>query len=402
MNVIHQARLKRVEFTFAVGDLFDADVDAIVSSEQTDFILSGNAESISGQIWHRYGDAIQRELDEATNNEMCRAGTVLDTTGGDEFKRIFHAGFHEPADWPNVPDGSSVTDYFEAIGSCINQVLDAALSQGLCSVAFPLIGCGVFGLDEKMLVLQFLDAIETFDERLKEGESLNVWLVIRDRGQFESVVGCLLALLLQQRSQTTVIQIEPTGVSALDRFAARLIQRSSEEWAKWQVCRFAEIALEIMCYSLCRAAEPTPSPETLFKEGTPATFGSIREHALRFAATSTDKLRKSWGAGFFAGVLRNDASAHALETLNSQRNNLAHGRNCLCVHEIRELMLQALQLKDWKNIQQTDGELHLAEWTPWVVSRSASTGQTGLFERWQKHAIRYLVPETGEVFKVPR
>jgi len=27
-----------VEFTFAAGDLFDADVDAIVNSEQSDFI----------------------------------------------------------------------------------------------------------------------------------------------------------------------------------------------------------------------------------------------------------------------------------------------------------------------------------------------------------------------------
>ena len=58
MKVIHRGKLKRVEFTFALGDLFDAQVDAIVSSEQTDFVLSGNLELISGQIWHRYGDEI--------------------------------------------------------------------------------------------------------------------------------------------------------------------------------------------------------------------------------------------------------------------------------------------------------------------------------------------------------
>jgi hypothetical protein len=33
---------------------------------------------------------------------------------------------------------------------------------------------------------------------------------------------------------------------------------------------------------------------------------------------------------------------------------------------------------------------------------SAVSGQMGIFERWQKKAIRYLVPETGEIFKVPR
>jgi hypothetical protein len=30
------------EFTFAAGDIFDASVDAIVNSEQTNFVLSGN------------------------------------------------------------------------------------------------------------------------------------------------------------------------------------------------------------------------------------------------------------------------------------------------------------------------------------------------------------------------
>ena len=33
INVIHSSMLKRVEFTLAAGDLFDAKVDAVVSSE---------------------------------------------------------------------------------------------------------------------------------------------------------------------------------------------------------------------------------------------------------------------------------------------------------------------------------------------------------------------------------
>jgi hypothetical protein len=35
---------------------------------------------------------------------VLRAGTVLDTSGGQDFVRIFHAGFHDPDDWPNLPD----------------------------------------------------------------------------------------------------------------------------------------------------------------------------------------------------------------------------------------------------------------------------------------------------------
>jgi O-acetyl-ADP-ribose deacetylase (regulator of RNase III) len=324
MNIVHRGKLRTLELTFAVGNLFDADVDAIVSSEQTDFVLSGNPDSISGQIWHRYGNAIQRELYDATQGQVLGKGTVLETSGGGDFLRIFHAGFHEPDDWPGL-GRSQEADYLEAVGSCIRQVLESARTQSLTSVAFPLIGCGLFRLDEKMLILQFLDALEILDEKLKEGERLNIWLVIRDRHQFDSVAGVLFGLLLRHRAQTVAIQLERTGVGVLDRFAARLAQRFNEDWAKWQLCRLTEIALEIMCYGLCRATNPSLSPESLFQEGMAASFGLVREHAMKFAAAPLVN-RNAWGVEFFREVLRDNAAVTALETVNGQRNNLAHGR----------------------------------------------------------------------------
>ena len=66
-NIVYRGELNHVEFILATGDLFDADVDAIVNSEQTDFILSGNLQSVSGQIYKRYGATIQRELDAVCN-----------------------------------------------------------------------------------------------------------------------------------------------------------------------------------------------------------------------------------------------------------------------------------------------------------------------------------------------
>ena len=182
MNVIHQSKLRHVEFTLAIGDIFDAKVDAIVNSEQTDFVLSGNPESLSGQIWKRYGDAVQRELNAVTNGQVLGPGTVIETSGGQDFKRIFHAGFHDPDDRPYTSSEAALmpgfanaqrefreTNYFAAIGLCMVQILNAAVAQKLKSVAFPLIGCGLFGLDEKMLILQFLDAIEELDNRLTDG-----------------------------------------------------------------------------------------------------------------------------------------------------------------------------------------------------------------------------------------
>ena len=266
MNIIYQGKLKNIEFTFALGDLFDAEVDAIVSSEQTDFVLSSNPTSISGQIWHRYGDSIQQELDEATKGQVLRGGTVIDTTAGKDFARIFHAGFHEPDDWPDMPGGSRDADYFEIIGSCIRQVLDSVVAQSLSSVAFPLIGCGRFGLDEKMLILQFIDAVETLDQ-LHKGENLNVWLVINDRDQFESAVGVFLELLLRARSEMIVLQIERSGVPILDRFADRLAQRSNEDWAKMATLPFHGNKARNHVLHLSRAISPLPTPESLFDEG---------------------------------------------------------------------------------------------------------------------------------------
>jgi O-acetyl-ADP-ribose deacetylase (regulator of RNase III) len=313
MNVIHRGKLRYVEFILAAGDIFDAGVDAIVNSEQTDFVLSGNPDSLSGQICNRYGDAVQRELDAATGGQVLGPGMVIDTSGGQDFKRIFHAGFHDPDDWPDLVAGPLNTDvsvdpsresretgYFAAIGACMAQILESATAQKLESVAFPLIGCGRFGLDEKMLILQFLDAIEEFDDRLPEG-SLQVWLVIRDHAQFESAAGTFLDLLMQAGSKLVSVRVKQSGVSILDRFASRLLERTNEDWAKWQLCRYAEIATEVMCYGISRAAHPATTPEALFEEGRPATFGHFLEKAKHLADT-VELDRSARGVRFFSRV----------------------------------------------------------------------------------------------------
>ena len=115
-----------------------------------------------------------------TSNAYFTPDFTILTTGP-----IFPAQSLDSTGPTNAPREFRETNYFAAIGSCITQILDATVAQKLSSVAFPLIGCGLFGLDEKMLFLQFLDAIEELDDRLAEGESLHVWLVIRDRAQFE-------------------------------------------------------------------------------------------------------------------------------------------------------------------------------------------------------------------------
>jgi len=62
--------------------------------------------------------------------------------------------------------------------------------------------------------------------------------------------GLFLDLLMQARSKMGSVRIKRSGVPILDRFAARLAERTNEYWAKWQVCRYAEIAAEFMCYGI--------------------------------------------------------------------------------------------------------------------------------------------------------
>jgi hypothetical protein len=188
-----------------------------------------------------------------------------------------------------------------------------------------------------MLVLQFLDAIEELDDRLTEGESLHVWLVIRDRAQFESAAGVFLDLLMQARSKMVSVRVKRSGVPILDRFAARLSQRNNEDWAKWLLCRYAEIALELICYGLSRATRPATIPEFLFEEGRGATFGGCREIARRLATTATLD-DHSWGARFFTRLVQDKAAARALETIVTQRNNVAHGRQSRPLAEIKKLV----------------------------------------------------------------
>jgi hypothetical protein len=90
--------------------------------------------------------------------------------------------------------------------------------------------------------------------------------------------------------------------------------------------------------------------------------------------------------------------ARALQIINEERNNLAHGR----LVEIKKHVRKGLKLESWGRIPETDGEFQVLEWQPWARASSTESGQIGLLERWQKNALRYLVPETGEIFKVPR
>lgn len=400
MKVIYHGNFNRLEFTLAQGDIFTCGVEAIVNSEQSDFILSSDPGSISGQIRRRYGHTIQNELDSLTGTDVLHAGTVLATSGGDDFRRIYHAGFHDPDDWPGIPGCSSEGEMLLTIGTCIDQILQSVINEQIHSVAFPLIGCGLVGLDETMLVCQFLDTLHKCSLRLPNTQSLHVHLVVYGTAQTDSVLRKLIDLLVASYSHMALIDPCSTGISLLDSFHTTIGTRTNENWAKWQMCRFSELALEVMCFGLCRACDPPLGPEGLFDEGLAASFGKVREHAILLANKSS--IRPLWGVSHFTSTLRDPAAARAMEEINSQRNNLAHGRASASLLTIVDLVRLGLRIDEWHHIVDADGPFQPIDWHPWIHGQHDPNQAGAIFERWQKNHIRYLIPNTGVVFKVPR
>jgi hypothetical protein len=203
-------------------------------------------------------------------------------------------------------------------------------------VAFPLIGGGRFGLDNKMLVQQFLNAVESLDNLIDEHEGLSIWLVVHGHAQLESVAAALLELLMSARREAIFLKVEPTNVSIIDRFSEQLAKPSNEEWIKWQLYRLTEVALEIMCAGLARATIPAQPPEMLFAEGWAPGFKEFRLRAHKLATLPVNS--DCWGVKCFANVLKSATAAEALEGIHKQRNNFAHGRATMPLAEVKKLV----------------------------------------------------------------
>jgi hypothetical protein len=152
-----------------------------------------------------------------------------------------------------------------------------------------------------------------------------------------------------------------------------------------------------MCCSLARASIPVQSPEMLFSEGWAPGFKEFRLSAHKLATLPVNS--DCWGVKYFANVLKSATTAEALESIYKQRNDFAHGRATMPLAEVKKLVFQALQIDSWGMISEVDGELRVADWAPWIATSADVDRGVGLFERWEENVVRYLVPETGQVFE---
>ena len=135
-----------MDYTWQIGsialhltdkNLFDLSVDAVVNSEQTDFVLSLDPNTISGQLYKLFGDSLQDELDRQTEGQRLPVGTVLITPVAKNYRYIYHAGFHHPDEWIDYEDRESQeADSVRTIRHCIREILSGQISEKVRSCQF--------------------------------------------------------------------------------------------------------------------------------------------------------------------------------------------------------------------------------------------------------------------------
>lgn len=114
----------------AMGDITEADVEAIVNAANTDLVLGAG---VAGAIRRRGGKAVQDACDRLAPIPL---GESVRTTGGElPQPHVIHAAVMA---WSGAASEESIRD-------CTRSALRVAAEGGIRSVAFPALGTGVGG-----------------------------------------------------------------------------------------------------------------------------------------------------------------------------------------------------------------------------------------------------------------
>ncbi|MCA9823773.1 MAG: hypothetical protein KC470_14235 [Dehalococcoidia bacterium] len=395
----------------ALGDLFAAPVEAIVNSEQTDFILSRSPDSISGQLNRRYGALVADDLARQTGGRVMPPGTVLRTGPAAPFSCIYHAGFHTPDQWlaapgweaPGEPGSMEEPEYLTVIRGCVRDILDDAFATGRSSVAFPMLGTGDFGLDPSALAYDFMREIADCALRASAGHSLDVWLVLpRDAG-LPRITEALVQAIIDRLSGEHLMAGIELGVPFLDRFAEMQVRSADPRYSALMLTRYAELLVGFMTATLALASSPRKMPGHLLDRGQRATFGWMRQTAQHLAL----QLEKAadlgpWPRYFVERLVGDKRGPARMLKVNDDRNAIAHGYAARSAQEIAADVRAFIGLESWRELLERAGPPPESGLEPWLASGPGDTVRAvGLLQRWTARQVEYLVPATGETFVRP-
>ena len=390
------------------GDLFEVPVNAIVNSEQTDFILARNLGTISGQIRARFGDGIQDELDRQTQGLILPPGTVLKSIGPEETPVIYHAGFHEPDQWLPEDTEDYQTEYVRSIGRCIQWILADMEDDGPSSTAFPLLGCGVFGLDPALLAQQFIQEALGFAERLraKKAQEKELWLVVADESLANRVLNSCVQAIIDNETAALDYSSLNLDIDFLNSFLQKIEGCNHRLWSSWLLVNYSGLITHFILSSLATCHRPAIGPADIVDKGRPLPFGAIRSKAVELAKALGERPPPSGWPAFLRDLILSDVKeGKRLEHLNQDRNNIAHGRAFRDPATIRNDLIAFVRVAEWQALLSTEGPPDLEALDPWI-SRPPRDEQSerpvhGVFERWQSGNYYYLIPHTGLVYERP-
>jgi hypothetical protein len=300
-------------------------------------------------------------------------------------------------------DENAETEHLKVIRSCLRQVLDRTLSRKLRSVAFPLIGCGLFGLSPEVLSFEFFDEFSQVAAVFRPEEEVDVWLVIYDP--------LLLPRVLQAGVQAWLERVpvppgwEPfgLGVPHLDEFEGQVIRSSHPQWMAWMFVRFAELVTGYLTSLLAMRMQPASLPTHVVEERKPVAFGTLRSTGEKLAKAALAEGGTDPWVGLVARLFSEDAAkGRKLDRINQERNNIAHGRSFRAAEDIREDLAVFLRMDEWHALrrrQELPPPEHLDPWLRTAPRRNGKSNGIGVFERWDGDRWDYLVPTTGVRFE---
>ena len=146
-----------MNFTIVEGDLLDQDVDAIVNSWNRNTIPWWLLlpQGVSGAIKRRGGTAPFREI--AKTGRMALGEARVTTAGRLPFKAIIHV--------------AGINDFWRAseqsIRRSVRNAIQLAEQHGLASLAFPVIGAGSGGFNQRSALDVMCDELSSLPSELQ-------------------------------------------------------------------------------------------------------------------------------------------------------------------------------------------------------------------------------------------